>query len=223
MRERDRYAPTTAAVGVLLAGISFAGVADAGDGSAAAPPPAVAAAVDPISEKELERLRGTMSDLERLGKAYASWASDNGATVPAVERSRLRAEANAARDAMPPMPKGFYLWREGTLRRMTSNEMARRLRPTTEIFYIRNLPVKDRWGTRIEILGAPENLFGRELLALRSAGPNRRFDGDRVPIGGWGPGDANDDIVWADGAFQRWPAAADREPGVDSAAEAGVE
>lgn len=211
-----------AAAGALVVGISLGAVANADDVSGSEATAGVAAATASMSEKELERLRGTVRDLKRLGKAYASWAADNGAAVPAAERARLRAEAKAAREAMPPTPKGFYLWREGTLRRMTSNEMARRLRPTTEIFYIRNLPVKDRWGNRIEILGAPENLFGYELLALRSAGPNGRFDGDRVPIGAWGPGEANDDIVWADGSFQRWPAAAGSEAGVDAATEAGT-
>jgi len=221
MSGRAWFATMTVA-GLFLAGFLLAGVTKASDGPAPAPPGEETVAAEPMPEKELERLRGTVNDLKRLGKAYASWASDNAASVPAAERSRLQAEAKAARDAMPPMPKGFYLWREGTLRRMTSNEMARRLRPTSEIFYLRNLPVKDRWGTRLEILGAPENLFGREQLALRSAGPNGRFDGDRVPIGGWHPGDGNDDIVWVDGAFQRWPVAASPEAGVESGVGTGT-
>ena len=76
----------------------------------------------------------------------------------------------------------------------------------------KNLPTKDRWGQKLEVLGSPKNLFGLEQFAIRSAGPNGRFEGPNYTRGAWQPGAAEDDIVWVDGALVHYPVGLDRIP-----------
>jgi hypothetical protein len=189
---------------VVLAAPILAGAAWSDESSS---PPVVVE--DPA---EAERRRGTLDDMKRLGRALQSWTVDQAGSVAKDERLRLTEEGRSASKAAGPMPVGIYLWREGPMRPVSGNELSRMLRPTTDVFYIRNLPRKDRWGNRFEVLGSPKNVFSRELFAIRSAGPNGRFEGPRYPIGAWESGAADDDIVWADGALLRWPAGHGSEP-----------
>lgn len=70
--------------------------------------------------------------------------------------------------------------------------------------YLESLPRVDGWGRPLEFYVAPE-AEGEPYLAVRSAGANGVFDaGEYDPRGTW-EGDPEDDLVWADGYFVRWP------------------
>ncbi len=163
--------------------------------------------------KELVALEKTVRDMRQIGSALGRWSADHAAATSAAERQRLVEQARATKAEWTRPRVGFYLWREGPLRSLSATEVSRMLRPSAEVSYLRKLPTKDRWGRRFEWLGSPENLFGTERFALRSAGPNGEFEGPEYPLGAWEDGGegATDDIVWADGAFVVWPRAADAE------------
>jgi hypothetical protein len=165
-----------------------------------------------MSPEDLERARGTIEDLRRLGRGFQTWTADAVRGVEPEVRQRLAEEGRAASRAAGVMPSGVYLWREGPMKKLSSNEVSRMLRPTTEVVYVKNLPTKDRWGNKLEVLGSPKNLFGLEMFAIRSAGPNGVFEGPSYTRGAWEPGAADDDILWVDGVLVRYPVGLDSIP-----------
>jgi hypothetical protein len=42
-------------------------------------------------------------------------------------------------------------------------------------------------------------------MAIRSPGNDGTFSGNRYELGAFQPGDANQDLVWMNGFFIRWP------------------
>ena len=47
--------------------------------------------------------------------------------------------------------------------------------------------------------------FNRGVMTIRSAGKDGVYSGDRYEAGTFAPGDTNQDLVWLDGFFVRWP------------------
>ena len=71
--------------------------------------------------------------------------------------------------------------------------------------YIAVLPEKDGWGHPFEFRLARKHLFSRCVMAIRSAGSDRAFSGNRYKRGGFPPAETGQDLVWMDGLFVRWP------------------
>lgn len=74
--------------------------------------------------------------------------------------------------------------------------------------YMQELPLSDGWKNSYEYgldIATPEGL---EIMAMRCRGRNNRVDGGPVyPANSFQPTDYDQDIVWADGQFIRWPEA----------------
>ncbi len=147
----------------------------------------------------------TAQVLRDLGTALYSWLTDRIDATPANEQARLTAEAKAAWEAAAPVAKGHYLWSRKPMVPLDGAKLHALLAPKEGTVYLEKIPALDGWGHPLEVVGTPENLFGPESIALRSAGPNGRFEGPDYVIGAISPGDASDDLVWADGFFLRWP------------------
>jgi type II secretion system protein G len=73
--------------------------------------------------------------------------------------------------------------------------------------YIQEIPLRDAWKNDYEYrlnLGDPTN---SQTMAIRCRGRNGTFDGTSYTVGSFQPTDYDQDIVWADGLFVRWPEA----------------
>jgi hypothetical protein len=71
--------------------------------------------------------------------------------------------------------------------------------------YIAELPVLDPWGQPYEYRLNREPAATQRVMAVRSGGADGRFTGNAYAIGAFPPGDAEQDLVWVDGYFVRWP------------------
>ena len=79
------------------------------------------------------------------------------------------------------------------------------LRPSEDFIYLCDVPERDAWGERIEVYYEEERILAGRAVTVRSSGANRRFDSDAYEVGGFLPGAATDDIVFAGEEFVRWP------------------
>ncbi len=73
-------------------------------------------------------------------------------------------------------------------------------------FYIETVPVKDGWGHSYDYFRNDDNLLAGQVLAVRSSGNEGANSGDTYTIGPFIATQYDEDIVWADGFFVRFPA-----------------
>lgn len=80
--------------------------------------------------------------------------------------------------------------------------------------YIQNLPEKDGWKTNYAWFRQTSNLLATNVMAIVSYGRNQASETTSpVTIGEFVPTDYDQDIVWADGYFVRWPSGAQAASG----------
>lgn len=130
----------------------------------------------------------TMADVRLAGSAWFSWLSDQYGAAAA-------AGAGQTVYTMPPADFGSF------------QDIEAVLVPA----YIQELPQTDAWQNALVYCGqAPANLLATQnAMAIGSAGR----DGDaaqaacnaQVNVGGFNPTDYDQDLVWADGYFIRYP------------------
>jgi hypothetical protein len=71
--------------------------------------------------------------------------------------------------------------------------------------YITVIHEKDGWGNPYEFHLDRKYILNKSVMAIRSSGNDGVFSGNRYDLGVFSPGDANQDLVWMDGFFVRWP------------------
>ena len=71
--------------------------------------------------------------------------------------------------------------------------------------YLQSIPVKDGWKNDYQYYLETEKVLKRTVMAMRSGGRDDDFSGDTYTVVGFDPTDYDQDIVWADGFFVRWP------------------
>lgn len=76
--------------------------------------------------------------------------------------------------------------------------------------YIQNLPENDGWKTPYAFYRQPStNLLATNVMAIVSYGRNKTSESTSpITVGEFVPTDYDQDIVWADGYFVRWPSGA---------------
>jgi hypothetical protein len=84
---------------------------------------------------------------------------------------------------------------------VTAEQMRKLLVPE----YLKELDATDGWGHPIELRVALKGLQGKHVMCLRSPGRDGKFSGDSYKLEGFAPADVDQDIVWCDGSFVRWP------------------
>ena len=119
----------------------------------------------------------TVADMRNLGTAMFSWLTD-------------QVGASAA---------GTNL---GSYQSITHDNLA--LAVTTQ--YIQSIPVQDGWKQGYEYWLDTANPLAKTVMALRSLGRDRvaGASGD-ISVTSFDPTDYDQDIIWADGFFVRWP------------------
>jgi hypothetical protein len=150
---------------------------------------------------DLERQRQTVADIRSLGTALSTWLTDQVAGAVA-ER-----EAERAASGEPPPPQDD----DAGNKRKTVNiqDNPETSRDDLEDFlipqYLGQIPERDGWGNPYEVRINTDNLMARTVISVRSPGRKGYFSGDVYKIEGFDPTDFDQDIVWVDGAFVRWP------------------
>jgi type IV pilus assembly protein PilA len=124
----------------------------------------------------------TVSDIRNTGTAMFSWLTDQ---VGA---------AAAGQTATDSVNLGQYTSR-------STAEVSAVLVPQ----YLQSIPVKDGWKTQYNYYLETEKVLKRTVMAIRSAGRDQTTSGDTYTVAGFDPTDYDQDIVWADGFFVRWP------------------
>jgi hypothetical protein len=72
---------------------------------------------------------------------------------------------------------------------------------------MQELPKTDAWGHAYEYYVDSENPLAQTVMLIRSPGRDGKFSGSVYQVGSFEPGSFDEDIVWADGFFVRWPEA----------------
>ena len=71
--------------------------------------------------------------------------------------------------------------------------------------YIQDIPSVDGWKGTYGFYLDTGNPLAKQVMAIRSAGRDKVMGGDTYTVGSFDPTDYDQDIVWADGFFVRWP------------------
>jgi prepilin-type N-terminal cleavage/methylation domain-containing protein len=71
--------------------------------------------------------------------------------------------------------------------------------------YIQEVPLTDGWGNDFEYTLNADNPMADKIMAIRSPGRDGFAEADVYTVTGFDPDESDQDIVWADGFFVRWP------------------
>ena len=125
----------------------------------------------------------TVADIRNTGTAMFSWLTD-------------QVGAAAAGQSGSSVDLGSY----GGIVAMAT--MASVLTPQ----YLQNIPTLDGWKHGYEYYLNTANPLAKNVMAIRSFGRNGANDGGPTySVTSFEPTDYDQDIVWADGFFVRWP------------------
>lgn len=142
--------------------------------------------------EQLAHQKRTVADIRNLGTALVSWLDDQG-PWPKIAKTGL-----------------------GKVTRLQSCPVAtaERLRQMLVPKYIQDVPTTDGWGRPLEIRLDLQAHQGRQhVMCLRSPGRDGKFSGDAYKIESFPQDDMDQDIVWCDGWFVRWPEKAQKPAG----------
>ncbi|HSK77606.1 MAG TPA: DUF2059 domain-containing protein [Thermoanaerobaculia bacterium] len=131
----------------------------------------------------------TISDIRNVGTAMFSWLTDQaGAAAAGQSQTEKPAPPVALKDYSP----------------ISFQELEKILVPD----YLAKLPETDGWGHPYEFYLNVEDPLAQQVMMIRSPGKDGKFSDSHYSVGPFTPDDFDQDIVWADGFFVRWPQAA---------------
>lgn len=141
--------------------------------------------IDALQKAKQKR---TTADIRNTGTAFMSWVTD-------------QASAAAAGG-------GATQWTGASLEERSWEWLNATLHPTNTFFYMQNVPQLDGWKFSFHFAySADNNPLDSQVIAIGSGGR----DGSDVDltgtytVGGFTPTNYDQDIIWADGFFVRWP------------------
>lgn len=126
-----------------------------------------------------EAQKRTVADIRNTGTAMFSWLTD-------------QVGAGAAGQSQIDMDRYSVL---------SAEELREILVPQ----YMQQVPEKDGWGNPFEYYLNVENPLDQQVMSIRSPGRDGKLSADSYTVTAFDPGDFDQDIVWADGFFVRWP------------------
>jgi protein kinase-like protein len=133
---------------------------------------------------DLEAQKQTVEDINNLGAAMFSWLTD-------------QIGASAAGQSQVPDPATVDL---ADYREISHLYLERILVAK----YIQRIPEMDGWSYPYEFYLNASSLT-KETMSIRSAGRDGVFDGSSYVVGYFDHESFDEDIVWSDGFFVRWP------------------
>jgi hypothetical protein len=134
---------------------------------------------------DAEAQKRTVSDIRNTGTAMFSWLTDQ-VGAAAAGQSQMPDEKRVRLDSYPAL---------------SHDELQEILLPQ----YMQKVPERDGWGNPYEYFLNVENPLALNVMSIRSAGRDGRFSGTDYNVTAFDPEDFDEDIVWSDGFFVRWP------------------
>lgn len=125
----------------------------------------------------------SVMDLHEMGTALMSWLTDNAAAAAAGSQATVQMS-------------DFVTIEIADLQRII------------EPRYMPHMPLVDGWKTSYEFYLNTDDPKIPNVMASRSIGRDRMADSDTYTAGPFNATDFDQDIVWTDGFFVRWPMAA---------------
>ena len=123
----------------------------------------------------------TMADMHNVGTAMMSWLTDNVATAAAGAGTTIDISEYSSIDTFPDCRSA--------------------LGPE----YIQTLPALDGWKNSYEYYLSTDDPLEENPIAIRSGGRDDDMKSTTYEVGSFLPTDYDQDLVWADGFFIRWP------------------
>jgi hypothetical protein len=172
-------------------------------------PSSAQAQAPPPSEEDAKAQAQTLRDMRNVGTALFSWLTDEVGDDSNPEASPEAAAPETDQPCTPPEQKEAGSQEEtresleaiDRLPVISYQELTQLLVPQ----YITAVPEKDGWGHPFEYRLDREHPLGKSVMAIRSAGADGTFSGDRYKLGAFPPAEMDQDLVWMDGFFVRWP------------------
>lgn len=93
---------------------------------------------------------------------------------------------------------------EVTLKKIPYDSLRFSLNPQDKFFYMQDVPQKDGWGHELEFY-CNSNLLANNVFLVRSPGKDGKFSGTSYDKGEFDAASHDEDIVWMDGFFLRYP------------------
>lgn len=143
----------------------------------------------PVSDGEAQKR--TVADLRNTGTAMFSWLTD---------------QVGAAAAGQAQTGSGIQMVYLQQYTPISHKELERILVPQ----YLQAVPETDGWGHAYEFYLNAANVTSAQVMSIRSSGRDGRFSATDYSVSPFAPTDFDQDIVWADGFFIRWPQAASR-------------
>ena len=133
-----------------------------------------------ISSLHKAKQKRTMAEMHETGKAMISWLTDQlGAAAAGAQALDVSSYGAAIENA----------------------DLSTLLTPE----YMSRVPEKDAWGHPLEHYLRTEDVATARVMLIRSPGLDGSFSGDDYMHEAFATTDFDQDIVWADGLFIRWP------------------
>jgi len=128
----------------------------------------------------------TVADIRNTGTAMFSWLTDQlGAAAAGQSQTDMTQIRTDLRQYSP----------------ISAQELAELLVPQ----YIQSVPETDGWGHPYEYYLNVADPLQKQVMSIRSPGKDGRFSADDYTTGPFTPSNYDEDIVWSDGFFVRWP------------------
>ena len=142
--------------------------------------------IDALQKAKQKR---TMADMRNVGTAWLSWVTD--------------VVSGAAAGT------GVNTWDGTPYTTLSHANLFGTLHPSSTFFYLNELPAKDGWKNSYAY-GYTQQPLGSQVIAIGSGGRAGAVDlSTEVTIGPFTPTRYDEDIIWADGFFVRWPGGTD--------------
>jgi hypothetical protein len=171
-------------------------------------PSSAQAQTPPPSEEDAKAQAQTLQDMRNVGTALFSWLTDEVGDDDSPEASPEAAAPEADQPCTPPEQKEAGADAEtqesmeiDRLPVISYQELTQILVPQ----YITAVPEKDGWGHPFEYRLDRKHLLHKSVMAIRSAGADGTFSGERYKLGAFPLAEMDQDLVWMDGFFIRWP------------------
>jgi hypothetical protein len=135
----------------------------------------------------------TVTDVRNVGSAIYFWYKDEMAPKRTKEADEKAKKSDVDSDA-PSVDVS-------TVPLISREELEKILVPK----YIPAIPQQDGWGHPYEFRLNTQDPNAVRVMGVRSAGRDGQFSGNVYAVGAFSPPEYDQDVVWVDGYFMRWP------------------
>ena len=144
----------------------------------------------PGEDPDLTKQKQTIVDIRGVGTAMYTWYKDEIAPKRSEEaHKKAEAESEAKSVDITVVPA------------ISPENLEKVLVPK----YIERIPRQDGWGNPYEFRLNTTDPNALHVMGVRSTGRDGQFSGNVYEVGNFSPPEYDQDVVWMDGYFMRWP------------------